>query len=75
VDREALEEPDGIGVLDVAAVNEEVHFAGLEQRESGLDGWIAAVRVTEDADLHFETRSKKPITKARKTKTRNEDPI
>src|SRR5262249_28240216 len=47
-----LKQPDGIGILDVAAVEEKVHAPALQQAQGGLHRLVTAVRVAEYADPH-----------------------
>ena len=45
--RVAGEEPDRLGVIDVAAVQDQIHLPLLDQGKGRLHGAVAAVRVTE----------------------------
>jgi hypothetical protein len=53
---QAVKQPDGIGVLDVAAMDDVRHLPFAQDSEDFLDGLIATVRVADDRNLHGVSR-------------------
>src|SRR5262249_51870052 len=57
----AREQPDGVGVLDVAAVDDPLDLTLLDDLESAFHNLVTAVRVAEDGDAHENLRGKSKV--------------